>query len=300
MSTEENVPRRKSLEAGRKEVLVERSVPIPERIRHAQRRRSIWWAVTPLPLLDAVCMVFSVFAAYYLRFQVFPYYNPVSPDFYIRLTAVSVPVWLAVFALYRLYHPEYLFGGLQEYASVFNACTAGLVGMILYGFLDRQGPEEISRGWLVIAWGLSVITTGATRFLYRRVIYRLRRRGLFTRRTLIVGTNNEGQGIAAQLRAAPEAGMEVVGFLTPTDQATSPIDDLPVWNGLSALGTLIRQLEVEEVIVVPRPCGARNCWNCIGTGAEKTVRAFASPRGSMNSSLQAFRSRRSGLSPCSA
>lgn len=239
------------MEAGRKEVLGARSVPIPERVRHAHHRQSIWWAVTPLPLLDVFCMVFSVFAAYYLRFQVLPYSNPVSPDFYVRLTAISVPIWLAIFALYRLYHPEYLFGGLQEYASVFNACTAGLVGMILYGFLDRHGSEEISRGWLMIVWGLSVITTGATRFLYRRVIYRLRRRGLFTRRTLIVGTNNEGQSIAAQLRTAPEAGMEVVGFLAPTDPATSPIDDLPVWNGLSALSTLIQQLGVEEVIVIP-------------------------------------------------
>ncbi len=239
------------MEVSRNEALLERSAPTSERVGRRTLHRSIWWAVTPLPFLDIACMVFSVFAAYYLRFQVLPYYNPVSPDFYIRLTAIAVPFWLAVFAIYRLYHPEYLFGGLQEYAYVFNACTAGLIGMIFYGFLDRHGSEEISRGWLVIAWGLSVITTGAIRFLYRRVIYRLRRRGLFTRRTLIVGTNDEGQSVAAQLRAAPEAGMEVVGFLSPVSEVPSRIDGLPVWGGLSVLGTLVQQLGVEEVIVVP-------------------------------------------------
>ncbi|MBC7228294.1 MAG: sugar transferase [Thermoflexales bacterium] len=205
----------------------------------------------PLPFLDAVCIVLSLWSAYTLRFQVLPYYSPVSPVLYLQLTLLAVPTWLVIFALYGLYHPENLFGGLQEYAGVVNACTVGLVGIILYGFLDRQGPEEISRGWLALVWGFSVLTIGATRFLYRRLIYRLRRRGLFTRRVLIVGTNDEGRGVADQLRAAPQAGMEVVGFLDPRESSDIPAEDLPVWKGLSTLGELVRQLGIEEVIVVP-------------------------------------------------
>lgn len=217
----------------------------------ALRRLPIGLAVAPLPLLDATCIVLSLWGAYYLRFQVLPYYNPVSPVLYLQLTLLAVPTWLVIFALYGLYHPENLFGGLQEYAGVINACTVGLVGIILYGFLDRQGPEEISRGWLVLVWGLSVLTVGMTRFLYRRLVYRLRQRGLFARRVLIVGANDEGRGIADQLRAAPQAGMEVVGFLDPREFSEFSTDELPVWKGLNALGELVQQWGIEEVIVVP-------------------------------------------------
>jgi exopolysaccharide biosynthesis polyprenyl glycosylphosphotransferase len=215
------------------------------------RHLPVGLAVAPLPLLDAAGIGLSLWGAYYLRFRVLPYHNPVSPGLYFYLTLLAIPTWLVIFALYRLYDRENLFGGLQEYAGVVNACTVGLVGIILYGFLDRQGTEEISRGWLALVWGLSVITIGTTRFLYRRLIYRLRRRGLFTRRVLIVGTNDEGRYVAEQLRAAPQAGMEIVGFLDPRESADPPVEGLPVWRGLNALGELVRQQGIEEVIVVP-------------------------------------------------
>ncbi len=238
------------MEAVREESPVARRVRIGGKMAQALGRLPIGLAVAPLVLLDAACIGLSLWGAYTLRFRVLAYYNPVFPEFYLRLALLAVPMWLVIFALYRLYSPENLFGGLQEYASAVNACTVGLVGMILYGFLDRTGPEEISRGWLALVWGLSVITIGTTRFLYRRLIYRLRRRGLFTRRVLIIGTNDEGRYVAEQLRAAPQAGMEIVGFLDPRESADPPVG-LPVWRGLNALAELVRQQDIEEVIIVP-------------------------------------------------
>ncbi len=239
------------MEAAGKESLSIQSRRIGWRIGQILRRPPIGLAIAPLPFLDAACIGLSLWGAYSLRFRVLPYYNPVFPEFYLRLALLAIPTWLVIFALYRLYYPENLFGGLQEYASAVNACTVGLVGIILYGFLDRTGPEEISRGWLALVWGLSVLTIVTTRFIYRRLIYRLRQRGLFTRRVLIVGTNDEGRYVAEQLRAAPQAGMEIVGFLDPRESADSPVEGLPVWQGLNTLGERVRQLGIEEVIVVP-------------------------------------------------
>ena len=239
------------MEAAGKESLSIQSRRIRWRIGQILRRPPIGLAIAPLPFLDAACIGLSLWGAYSLRFRVLPYYNPVFPEFYLRLALLAIPTWLVIFAIYGLYHPENLFGGLQEYASAVNACTVGLVGIILYGFLDRNGSEEISRGWLALVWGLSVLTIVTTRFIYRRLIYRLRQRDLFTRRVLIVGTNDEGRYVAEQLRAAPQAGMEIVGFLDPRESADSPVEGLPVWQGLNTLGELVRQLGVEEVIVVP-------------------------------------------------
>ncbi|MDY7079044.1 MAG: sugar transferase [Chloroflexota bacterium] len=217
----------------------------------AGRRLSIRWAVAPLFLLDALCIVFSMAAAHYLRFDLLNYYGPYSRVFYTRLTWVAVPMWLSIFAFHRLYKSDRLFGGMREYTNVANACTAGLVGLVIYSFLNRHVEHDISRGWLAMVWFTSIASVSATRFVYRRLIYYLRRQGLFIRRALVVGANEEGRAVAAQLRASPSAGVEVVGFVEPALYQGPQVEGLPVLSGLNRLESLIRSLEVEELIVIP-------------------------------------------------
>lgn len=216
-----------------------------------RRRLSTRWAVVPLFLMDAVCITLSMAAAYQLRFQLLEYHAPFSEAFYIRLAWIAIPMWLVIFALNWLYHEDRLFGGTQEYVNVVNACTAGLVGLILYSFLDRRVEHDISRGWLAMVWFFSVASVTWMRFAYRRLVYRLRRRGLFARRALVVGANEEGQAVVSQLRASPKAGVEVVGFVEPTLYQGTHVEGLPVLTGLNRLGSLIQSLEVEELIVIP-------------------------------------------------
>jgi len=215
----------------------------------------VFWAVAPLSLLDAACIALSIAAAYWLRFQLLEYSGPSGPAveaFYTRLALIAVPMWLLLFSINWLYHPDRLFGGTQEYANVINACTTGLVGLIFYSFLDRRVEYDISRGWLAILWFFSVVSVSLTRFSYRRLIYYLRRRGIFVRRALVVGTNEEGQAVVDQLRASPRSGVEVVGFVDPAQyQSANRVEGVPVLNGLDRLGNLIRSLDVEDLIVIP-------------------------------------------------
>ena len=214
----------------------------------------MFWAVAPLILLDAACIVFSMAAAYWLRFQLLEYSGPSGPPvaaFYARLVVIAVPMWLFIFGMNWLYHQDRLFGGTQEYVNVVNACTAGLVGLIFYSFLNRRAEYDISRGWLAILWFFSVASLSLTRFGYRRLIYHLRRRGLFVRRALVVGANEEGRAVVDQLRASPRAGVEVVGYMEPTRYQGSKVEGVPVLSGIDRLGNLIRSLDVEDLIVIP-------------------------------------------------
>ncbi len=226
---------------------------IPAWGRRARSRRhiSVFWIVLPLPILDMACIVLSMAAAYYLRFQLLAYHAPISKAFYLHLVWVAIPMWLLIFGLYRLYHPNHLFGGLREYTSLINACTFGLVGLVLYSFLNRYITYDISRGWLAMMWFFSVASTSLSRFTYRRLVYHLRRQGLFVRRALIVGTNEEGQAIADQLRASPTAGVEAVGFVDPKLPPGTEVSGLPVLGTPARLGSLVQRLEVEELIVIP-------------------------------------------------
>jgi len=217
----------------------------------ARRRVSAFWAVAPLFLLDAVCIVLGMAAAYHLRFHLMAYNATFSKAFYIRLALVAIPMWLPIFAIQRLYHQDHLFGGRQEYINVVNACTAGLVGLIIYSFLDRKVEHDISRGWLALTWFLSIASVSLARLGYRQVIYYLRRRGVFVQRALVVGANEEGQAVVTQLHGSPNAGVEPVGFVDPTLPSGTEVEGLPVLGTPSKLGTLIQRLGVDELIVIP-------------------------------------------------
>jgi exopolysaccharide biosynthesis polyprenyl glycosylphosphotransferase len=217
------------------------------RIRH---RLAANWVVLPLVVLDALCIAGSMVAAYWVRFELLNYYAPFSSDFYTRLLLAATLAWPLIFALFRLYQSERLFGGMQEYAGVFNACTAGVVVLILYGFVDRGIEDVISRGWLALVWFFCFVSVAWVRFGYRRLVYALRERGIFVRRALVVGINEEGEAVAAQLCASPKAGMEIVGFVGPAGRKEMAAS-LPIVGSLQNLGELIQKLAVEELIVIP-------------------------------------------------
>lgn len=228
-----------------------RPLPFLGRRAGVGQRLPVLWSVIPLFLLDGACIALSMAAAYWLRFQMLAYYAPFSGAFYSRVAWIGIPMWMIIFALYRLYHPDRLFSGMQEYIGVVNACTAGLVGLILYSFLDRQIEHDISRGWLAILWFVSIASVCLTRFGYRRLIYHLRRQGLFIRRALVVGANEEGRAIVSQLRTSPEAGVEVLGFVDVALPRGTDVLGLPVLGDPGRLGSLVQRLGVEELIVIP-------------------------------------------------
>jgi exopolysaccharide biosynthesis polyprenyl glycosylphosphotransferase len=237
-------------------------------------RLAAHWAVVPLVFLDALCIAGSMIAAYLVRFELLNYYAPFSREFYRRLVLAATLVWPVIFALFRLYHFERLFGGTREYASVFNACTAGAVGLILYGFADRGIEDGISRGWLAMVWFFCLVSVSSIRFGYRRLVYALRERGGFVRRALVVGVNEEGEAVAAQLCASPKAGLEVVGFVDPA-QRCAVAADLPILGSLQDLGELVNKLAIEELIVIPTALEREELLNVYrdwGTGSKLHIR----------------------------
>ena len=219
------------------------------------RRRAIGLeqVVLVLPVLDALFISISFVLAYHLRFKNswLPYYAPFSPQFYWTLLSLLVPTWLLIFAAYGLYTTRYVFGGTREYARIVNACAVGIMAMIVLSFMHRGEEQPISRGWLLIHFSLSVFTIISCRFALRRLIYRLRQRGLFLKRSLIVGANQEGQAMAEQFRSVPTAGVHVVGFVDDTIIQSAVVNGLPVFGNSKSLKTLVEEQEIEQLIIAP-------------------------------------------------
>ena len=207
--------------------------------------------IATLLLSDSVAIGAAFAVAYAVRFRVsLPMFQTVmpSPQFYFNLIVILIPFWLLIFAAFGLYNEHNLLGGTREYAKALNACTMGMMLVIVAGFLEPT--FVIARGWLLVSWGFTFLFAGGARFSLRRVVYRLRRRGYFLSRTLIVGANEEGKALAEQLQNWPASGLQLIGFVDDTLRpGTEVLNNLQVLGPTRELEALVRKHGVGELIV---------------------------------------------------
>ena len=213
-----------------------------------QRQRALVITITLL-VGDALMLGLAFLLAFVLRFKVFPYYSTYSDVEYIQIALGCIPVWLLIFLFYRLYHPNTLFGGLGEYSRIFSAVTAGIMLLIVVDFLYR-GSTQISRGWLMLTWMLSLALMIVWRFSYRRFIYMMRRRKHLLSPAVIVGANAEGMALAEQLRNSNASGLYLTGFIdSQVKTGTEVSNGYRVLGGLNELEQTIADEHVQEVII---------------------------------------------------
>lgn len=201
---------------------------------------------------DVAAIAAGLGIAYFLRFvaHISFFHDPLESviGHYRLLSIVLIPTWLLVLAVFRLYDAELLFGGLTEYARVFNAGTTVimLVMVILFLFPDLI----IARGWLLLAWFLVTGLMGVGRFMARRLVYRLRTRGYLRVPMVIVGANEEGRAVAEQLVSNPTAGVWLAGFVDDhLPEGTEILPGLRVLGGTSALRHIVHQLGIQELTI---------------------------------------------------
>jgi len=205
--------------------------------------------VIMLLLGDATALATAFALAYHVRFERLPYFAQYSPRYYAAAVALAIAAWLLLFACFGLYKKQLLLGGTEEYAKVANACTAGAMLFTVTGFLSRDG-FTVSRGWLIISWGLSILFVGGSRFLLRRVAYRLRRRGYFVSPTLIVGANEEGLALAEQLQRWTTSGLKLLGFVDDEKETgTHLLNGLQVLGNTGELEKLVSRYAIGELVM---------------------------------------------------
>ena len=203
-----------------------------------------------LVFVDSLILASTLFIDFVERFilQVFHGGPDLRPQFYVGISLVIIPFWLAVFWLCRLYDWHVLFGGTREYSLIFQSCLICFVSIAVAQFFIED--LVIARGWLGLIWLLSLVSVGIGRFTMRRVAYFLRRHGYLTSPALMIGANDEGRALGEQVLSWPTSGLHVLGYL---DEKADP--GMVVCKGLTGIGPLyrieeyVRKYNVEELLI---------------------------------------------------
>lgn len=205
-----------------------------------------------LVLSDLVMIYLAFRAAYWIRFSAnLPFFEPgglSDAPFYDATMLAIIPLWLLIFALIGLYNRANLLGGIQEYALLVNAVTYGMLLIVIARFTL---PDDLilARGWALLAWLLAILFCGIARFLMRRLVYRLRARGLFQTNAVMIGYNQEAQLMADQFHQNPASSMRMVGYLARQAKADSA-PGFPHLGAISDLDQIVKSLDVRRLLLV--------------------------------------------------
>ncbi len=221
------------------------------------------WRLFKLALVisDILMIGLAFRVAFFVRFQmaisIFQLDIIPSVSFYRTMVVVMIPLWILIFALMGLYNRQNLLGGIQEYSLVFSGTIVGMLIIISAGFIGTS--LIFARGWIILAWMFSFVLSDLGRFILRRIVYALRRRGYFLTMAVVVGANNEGISLAEQLMRWNYSGLHIIGFVDKKIPVGKPVyQDLTVLGTVDELGPIIKNHEIEEVILASSAITSRD------------------------------------------
>jgi lipopolysaccharide/colanic/teichoic acid biosynthesis glycosyltransferase len=200
---------------------------------------------------DLVAITAAVALARELRFLVPDLDSLVSPRPSVPSAFVLIlaALWMGSMVSWQLYQRDFCVAGIEEYRRAVAAGFSAIGAAIAMAYAIVL---PLSRGYLVLALGFGILAVCANRFLVRRLIYLLARRGHRLDRVLVVGASREGVALAAQLQGSPSASAEVVGFLDEYRPVGHLLNEtfrilgepLDLWRAAT-------QLQVTKAILIP-------------------------------------------------
>src|SRR5690242_15045423 len=170
--------------------------------------------VVALVISDLVMLRLAFVLAYHLRVltDTRPDQPTDPPSTYDDLALLCVLVIMVVFAIRRLYIPRRGFGRVDLLYQVAAAVGIGwLAALSVTFFMYRalEPPRLMLVYWALLSIGLVWLT----RLVLDALLRDAHRRGRDLERVLIVGDGEQAQLVEDKIRAAPELGCRVVGFV---------------------------------------------------------------------------------------
>jgi Undecaprenyl-phosphate glucose phosphotransferase len=208
------------------------------------------WLVVALVAGDAAAAALALVGAYALRFWSGFIPAPLgvpAVEPYLFLLLPLVPLHALALHVVGLYEYRHERTKADEAFLVVQGVSLATLLLVASTFFIRN--FSYSRWVILIFWGLDVVSVYGVRLAIREVVRGLRRHGRFVRRALVVGAGSLGQELVRRLRAHPEFGVQVVGYLDDRRPAGERIEGKEVLGGYEAVTRILGDQDVDQLFV---------------------------------------------------
>jgi len=173
------------------------------------------------------------------------------------LAALGIGLLLAVIYLHvaKLYEHAALGRVNQQVAKAFVAWGAVIVTLVMIGYFTKTSAS-FSRIWIATWFVGGVLALTLLRAAVYRLLLAWRRRGLLTRRVVLIGHPDAVARLIAHIRQSGEEGVDLAGvFTNDAPPETDMIAGVPAIGTLERLGDYARRHPVHEILVALPPSG---------------------------------------------
>ena len=209
-------------------------------------------------LLDVVLVAMAYYMAYLLRFEG-PVYYLIGENFAFFLKSVPIVVASQIFCFYVMgvYRGIWESTSLSDLIDYIKAITAGtvaamLIPLFVYRFLS------FSRAVFIIYWILMLILVSLSRLSFRLLDEGVKKGKRIGKATLVYGAGIGGQMLAKEIEQNRDLGLVLVGFVDDNPRKHERnIMGYPVLGGIKDLARIIKEKNIQEVIISFRENGAQ-------------------------------------------
>jgi exopolysaccharide biosynthesis polyprenyl glycosylphosphotransferase len=219
----------------------------PSRLWEPSRRRG-WLVRRALAAADAIGLTTAFALAVWLFGDAPEVADRVSRTTETLLFLGTLPAWIVAAKLYGLYDRDEErtdHWTADDCAGVFHMVTVG--AWIIFGgaWLTKLAAPQFDK--VLGFWALAIVLVCTSRAGARAYC---RRRAAYLQNTLIVGAGDLGRLVATKYQRHPEYGITLVGFVDADgNNGFAGVDDLPLLGTPDQLADLVRQFDVERVVV---------------------------------------------------
>ena len=209
------------------------------------------WLIRRLLLLADIFGLVAAFAIAETLFGPAPAgssYDAVDQFNESLLFLATLPVWVLVAKLYRLYDRDEErtdHSTADDVVAVFHLVTVGVWLFLAAAWITHLVRPTFPK--LLTFWILAIVLVTCARGAARALA---RRDKSYVQTAIIVGGDATGRLIAQKLRRHPEYGVKPIGFVDSCAPRVAPTpDDLPLLGCPEDVPQLVESLDVDRVIV---------------------------------------------------
>ena len=191
-------------------------------------------------VLDGIVVVASFLLAWAVKFltplaETTPGVTALSAETYFSALYFIVPFYLILYSIYNLYTSKRATRIRTEVAGILKGNTVGVVGVMTAFFLlstKFDAVVDFSRTFIFLFYLINTSLTILYRYLIRKALYQIRRRGNNLRHIILIGYSRAAEAYLDRISANPAWGYVVHGILD---------DHVPrgtTYKGVKVLGTL--------------------------------------------------------------
>lgn len=200
-------------------------------------------------LLDILLFIVAMTGAFYIRFINYRG-DHIEIEFYIKLSLISIPVYLLIYNYQQLYESYRSKRLILEISRVFKSNAAGIIFIFVLSFLIKE--VNVSRMVILIFGVFNTSLMVLSRLVIRKALRRMRRKGYNIKRLLIIGHNHLAKDFCRRIIKNANLGFVLVGFLSNRyDDKRDPclLDSVPYRGPFSHLEDVLKEDQIDEVII---------------------------------------------------